>query len=200
MKNTILTLAAVTGLALAAPAPAHGQLSVELRGSLNNPVGDFGGEGGLNANSEAGLGADLIYSASQSLSVYGGWSREMFGCEACSGDDGLTSSGFEGGVKLLMNREEGVLPWIRGGLIAHKLKVEQDGAEFSSDTGLGFQAAAGVDIPLGEVLSFSPAVRYQAYQAEFDILGDEFVTAQEDVQQLSLDLALHVHLDALTAR
>lgn len=200
MRNSILTLAAVAGLAMAGPAPAQGQLSLELRGSLNNPVGDFGDAGGLEANSQAGLGADLIYNATPNLSVYGGWSREMFGCETCTGDDGINSSGFEGGVKLLMNREEGILPWIRGGLIAHKLEVQQEGVEVTSDTGLGFQASAGVDIPLGHVLSFSPAVRYQAYQAEFDVLGDEFVTAQEDVQQLSLDLALHVHLDALTAR
>ena len=203
MRNTLFTLAlaALTGAALAHPSTAEAQqgFSLELRGSLNNPVGDFGDEGGLNATSEAGLGADLIYSTSPSFSLYGGWAREMFGCEGCADDDGIHSQGFEGGVKLLMARESGALPWIRGGLIAHELTVEDGAVEATSDMGLGFQASVGVDLPLGEVLSFTPALRYQTYEAEFDLIGDEIV-AESTVQHLALDLGLHIHLNALGSR
>jgi hypothetical protein len=195
MRATILTLTALTGLALAAPPAVQAQnVSVELRGSITKPTGSFGDAGGINANGDAGLGGDIILSANPSLSFYGGWSREMFDCEGCGSDESINSSGFEGGVKLLMHRNQGVLPWVRGGIIAHELTVDQGGTETTSNMGYGFQVSGGLDIPLGEVLSFSPAIRYQQYQAEFDVIGDNFIVAQQDVKQLSADFGLHIHL------
>lgn len=195
-KNVLGATALAAVLALAAPAGAQGQLALELRGSINNPMGDFGDDEQLGASSEAGLGGDVIYSLSPNLSVYGGYEQQMFGCEGCGDDDGATSSGFQGGAKLIAYRD-GLLPWLKAGVVGRKLQLEEDGFEVESDTGVGFQVAAGVDIPLGDVLWFSPGVRYEAYDAEFDVAGD-FVTTEQAVQFLALDLGLHIHLGQLS--
>ncbi len=194
--NTLGATALAAALAFAAPSAAQGQLALEIRGSINNPMGDFGDDGGLDAKSEAGFGGDLIYSVSPNLSVYGGYEQQMFGCDGCGDDEGATSSGFEGGAKLIAYRD-GLLPWLKAGVVGRKLQLEDNGFEVESDTGVGFQVAAGVDIPLGDVLWFSPGVRYEAYDAEFDIV-DEFVTAEQSVQFLALDLGLHIHLGNLS--
>lgn len=198
----VLAAAGLVAAASVSPPEAHAQsrFSLELRGSLNNPVGDFGDEGGLEATGEASLAADLMFNLNDNLTLYGGYGREMYGCESCGDDEGLHSQGFEGGVKLLANRDEGILPWLRAGFVAHDLTADFGPAEVTSDTGLGFQAAAGVDIPLGEVLSFAPAVRYQTFDAEFDVVGDDFVVTETTVQQVALDFGLHLHLGALANR
>ena len=193
-------LTAAAGIVPSAAAAQDSRFSVELRGSLNRPLGDFGDADGLEADGEASLAGDLFIHLNDNLSVYGGYAREMFGCESCTDDEGFHASGFEGGVKLMANRQGRILPWLRGGLIAQELTADFSEGEVSSDTGIGFQIAAGVDIPLGEVLSFSPALRYQTFDADFDVVDSEFVDAEATVQHLALDFGLHIHPGALMAR
>lgn len=188
--NTRMTTLAALVAAFAATAPAvQAQISLEARGSLQQPTGDFGND----ATSEAGLAGTVFFAASPRLSLYGGYGVEMFGCEGCSGDDGFTSKGFEAGAKLNFGRSDAnVLPWVKAGATFHKLEVENGALQATSDRKVGIQAAVGLDVPLGRVLSFSPALRYQAYQAEFDVFDDALV-AQRDVGFVALDLGLHIH-------
>jgi len=191
--TTLLALAALTLAGSAAPDALQAQnVSLELRGSLTKALGDFGDV----ATSDAGLGADLIVQTSPNLSIYGGYGRDMFGQEGGGDDDNYNSQGFEAGAKLMAARESGVLPWVRGGVTLHKLTIEDGGAEFESDRNLGFQLGAGVDIPLGEVLTFSPGVRYQNYSAEFDGFVDAFDT-EASVSYLTADFGVHIHFAGL---
>lgn len=172
---------------------AQASAAVEIRGSLNYPVGDFANHSGVNARSEAGFGADFIVPAWPRVSLYVGAGREMFGCADCEGDDGFTTTGFEAGAKLLFAREGTVLPWIKAGAIYHEGRIDLGGSKGESDWGFGFQGAAGADIPLGEVLSFSPAIRYQTYTAKFPPFGLDLFRLRQPVSFFSLDLGLHIH-------
>lgn len=189
MRSTFMTLAAVTGLALTLPAAAQGQFSAEVRGSLNNPVGDFGDV----ADMGGGVGVDLIYNLTPRFSLYGGWSGAWFQCDLCEDGEEPRTSGFEGGVKLLFAREEGILPWLRVGVIANQLQQDVGPVEVTSDREVGFQLSGGVDIPLNHMFSLSPAVRYQAFDADFDV-------GTVSVQQVALDVGLHLHLSELGSR
>lgn len=189
---TTLTIACIAAGAADAPAAAQ-QVALEVRGSLPKAMGEFKDAGGIEATGDAGFGADLIFSVSPNLSLFGGWGQDGFGCQGCSDDDGVVSRGFEGGAKLILGPGDSVLPWLRVGVLVHQLHVDRGSLDATSDAGVGFQASAGLDLPLGDVLSFSPAVRYQQYQAEFDVLGDLLV-AQEEVSYLTLDFGLHIHL------
>lgn len=194
MYRRMMAATAVLGLALAgASAPASAQevrgLAVEVRGGFNMPIGDFSDRG---AESEAGYAADLIVNLSPAVSVYGGWAKDQFGCDCPDAVD-LWVSGPELGVKLLAMRSNRVLPWARVGVTYHELGGEAGGLDVTSDRGIGIQASLGVDIPLGEVLSVSPALRYQGMTADFNGPFDVF-TAQQQVRFLSLDIGAHFHL------
>ncbi|MEQ9399885.1 MAG: outer membrane beta-barrel protein [Longimicrobiales bacterium] len=188
MNKTTTLAALVAAFAIAAPA-AQAQISLEARGSIQNPTGDFGDD----ATSEAGFAGAVFFNVSPRLSLYGGYGVETFGCEGCNDDDGYQSKGFEGGAKFILTpTPTGVLPWVRAGATFHDLEVESGAFRATSDRKVGFQASAGVDIPLGQVLSFSPALRYQAYTAEFDVISDNIV-AERDVAFLALDFGVHIH-------
>lgn len=196
MRYRILPMVAflVFFFGLAAEADAQPRPALEVRGGLNLPTGDFGDSDGLDAESLVGLGADVIVPLSSRVSFYGGIGTEMFDCAGCEGDDGISTLGLEGGAKLfLVSKDRRVLPWIKAGATYERLSITYGDVESDSEWGLGFQAAVGADIPLGEVLSFSPALRYQMSTAEWKPLGLDFIDAETDVRYLSLDLGLHIH-------
>jgi hypothetical protein len=198
MRSLIVTttLAATAAFAHASTVSAQA-LSVELRGGLDRSVSEFRDPGGLEARGDAGFGGDLIFNVSEMLSIYGGYAWDRFGCDGCGDGEWITSRGFEGGAKILFGAApfSGALsPWLRAGVVANKLKVDDGTFEVTSDTGIGFQAALGIDLPLGEVLSFSPAIRYQRFPAEFEGVGG-IVVAEETVSYISLDFGLHIHPD-----
>ncbi len=177
-KNRTWILALATAAAVAiVPSAASAQVSLEFRGGLQTPTGDLDDV----ADGNAGFGGDIFFNVSPQLSIYGGYGIENF-------DEDINSSGFEAGAKFILSSTgEGVLPWIRAGAILHELEFE-NGA--TSDRGLGFQTSAGVDIPLGQVLSFSPAVRYQRVSPEFDTLIGSF---EGTAGFFSLDFGVHIH-------
>ncbi len=195
MRRIAITLLITLVMTLIQAGETEGQAlpALEIRGGLNLPVGDFSGSPGIDAESEAGFGGDLIVPLNPRLSVYAGAGREMFGCAQCEGDDEFTTTGFEAGGKILFTREGSVLPWVKAGLTYHKAKLKLGAVEGESDWGPGLQVAAGLDIPLGRVLSFSPAVRYQTYNADFHSSGLDLFDLKQDVSFLSLDLGLHIH-------
>ena len=188
IRSTALAFAVALSGTLAA-APASAQISLEGRGSLQYPTGDFGD----GAKSEAGLGLDVFFNVSPALSIYAGYTRDQFGCDQCGNDDGWSTNGLEAGAKLLFAREGSILPWARVGGVWQRLEIDADGSEANSDRELGLQVSGGLDIPLGEVLSFSPAIRYQTWTADFEPVPG-LITAEQEVSFLALDLGLHVHL------
>lgn len=187
MKHLDTVAAAVLALSLVAMPVDAQQISFEGRGALTFPTGDFGDR----ADGDAGFGADVFVNVSPRLSVYGGYQYEMYECAGCD-TDGYTANGFEAGAKLLFSREGGILPWAKIGAIFNTLEVEEGLVDAESDRGIGLQAAVGADIPLGETLSFSPALRYQTWSADFDVFG-ELTEVEVDVSSFALDLGLHVH-------
>jgi hypothetical protein len=184
-------------LALAASMPAlwapeadaqQRALSFDARGGYGFPISDFGDS----VESDFGFGAGLVFSLTDSFGIYGGWARDAFGCDelvVCDGDSQVKVQGLEVGVKFLIPTESRILPWLKAGLIAHEVKLETDVFESESDREYGFQAAAGLDFPLGEVVSVSPGLRFNMLEA-----SDDAGIADPEVKYLSFDLGLHFHI------
>jgi hypothetical protein len=97
--------------------------------------------------------------------------------------------GFEGGVKAQFSTESTIYPWIKVGLTSKEVEFEGETFTFESDRKIGFQGAFGVDYPLGEVLSVSPAVRVNLMSVDDDDFFDD-----PDVRFLTFDLGVHIHL------
>jgi hypothetical protein len=162
-------------------------LSFDVRGSYGFPIGDFGD----NAGYDFGFGAGALLSFTPSFGVYGGWARDSFGCDNLLCDEGsqLHVSGFEVGGKFMIPTANRILPWLKAGLVAHKTTFDAGSIEFESDRTLGFQAAGGLDFPLGDVLSVSPGLRFTMLENDQDGFFSE-----PEVRFLSFDLGLHIHI------
>lgn len=189
-------------VAPAAPAQQILPVSLEVRGGLGFPMGDFPTRGLVAQEAvESGDGFALrgTYNLIPLLGVYAGFERYSFGVdeeEAAGPDLNFVDSGFSAGAQLSLPLAmlAGVSPWIRGGAIFHILDYELEEiagveANTSSDRTLGFEAGAGVDIPLGQVLSFTPGVTYRSYEPQFDGLTDG-----ERLSYLAVEMGLRVRL------
>lgn len=170
------------------------ETALELRGGINLPVGDFSDTPGVDAKSVAGFGADLLLPVHRRIAVYVGGGREIFDCRRCQGEDEVLTTGLGVGTKAFLPMGPiSWAPWFKVGAVYHRLDFEVAGISGESDWGLGFQAAVGLDIPLGEVLAFSPAVRYHSHTAELESPDLDFLEVEEDVRFFSFDLAIVVH-------
>lgn len=179
-------LAMGMGLFALPGAAQDSRVSFEVRGGYDFPIGDFSDSG---IDSEFGFGANAVYTFTPQVSVYAGWGRDQFDCDMCGGDDDIHSSGFEGGVKLHPRRASNAHPWARIGAIYHNFAGQVSGEDFESNRQVGLQLGLGVDLPLGEVLSVTPAVRFNSWTAKFEgALGLDPLETQRPVRYLAIDI------------
>lgn len=163
----------LSALSLVAVAPrAHAQipLSIDVRGGAALPQGDLGDDAALGADMGWGFEGSVGLALTPMFSLYGGGSRYVFEREGNTiGSDGeFVDLGFHAGAKVsLAPVVLGASPWVRGGVIFHDLEQDDAGAtEEDTSTKPGFEVGAGLEIPLGRVLSFTPGARYHSYRQE----------------------------------
>jgi len=148
----------VAGLLLmAAPGSATAQWSVEGRVGSAMPSGELTDASGLNQTAGPAFAADATYAFNSTWSAYGGLGRQRFNCNDCSTD--VSTTGFDGGVKVRFGSSGTATPWLRGGFMLHQPAV--DGV--SRDWGLGVGSAVGIDWLLNPQISIVPALRFNSY-------------------------------------
>lgn len=177
--------AAAGALALACAAalasPASGQeLTLEL--AAGAAVGNLTeAEAGLELVPGPALGAIVDVGVAPGLAAYLGYTRSSFGCEEgfCAGRDAtVTSHGAVAGARWGRG-----LPWARAGLALQSARVDALGSEEGGrDFGLGFEAAAGVELEVAGV-RVRPGVRWLRHDAS---------TAQGDAHVTVLELAVGI--------
>lgn len=194
-KSTgLLALVATLGFAGAATAQTGptSPFSIEVRGGAAIPQGDLKDEG--DAKTGYTFGANATFQATPMLGIYAGWSRNSFGIEDAD-DASFVDQGFDAGVKLSFGGGTlPVSPFVRAGAVFHKISAEgSEGGvdvEIESDNAIGFDVGAGVAIPLGPRMSFTPAVSY----SKFSTGDDEDVFADVDVGGIRLDVGLNFRI------
>lgn len=189
MKKILFgTAAAVLALSLAGN--AHAQvaglpLSIEVRGGAAFPTGDDFGSDEAGAETGYGFGANVFVGLTPLLGIYGGYSQFEFGADVdavgldfdfpAGADVDYRDNGFNLGAQVTfspLSSLSGVTPWLRGGATLREFEIEVEDADVessvSTDRDLGFEAGGGLNIPLGEVISVTPGVRYVSFDPEFD--------------------------------
>lgn len=136
-------------------APLRAQLAVELRGGA--PVGNHApAAAGLQLVPGAAFGAALEYRLARAISVYAAATQASFGCEEglCTGQTvTFTTRGAGAGVRL----HPAGLPWLRAGAIYYgTTAATADGRDDAGDPALGYEAGAGVTLPLGQRVRLLP--------------------------------------------
>jgi len=190
MKRLVSSGLLAVALVAAAEVQAQGILpfSVEARGGLAFPTTDFPtGNGGVGeAENGVGFGVNATFSFLPGIAVYGGWDRVTFGAGDNVGggsESEFVDQGFAVGGKLSLplGLLVGVSPWVKGGALIRTLDLQGDDgvslfADDESGRSTGFEVGAGVDIPLGLVLSFTPGVTYRTYKPDFGGTSDNSVS------------------------
>lgn len=159
MRRLAYAAATLAAMLVAAPAAGQGMLPfmVEGRGGLAFPTGEFGDGLGLGYS----LGANAIFNVTPMFGVYGGYTfitfdfdDDLFG----DTDETFDVQGFDAGV-LVNLPAAGLSPYLRGGVVFYEAGL--------ADRELGFQGGAGLNYPLGPVISITPEVSYVQIPAEF---------------------------------
>ncbi|HEX6368347.1 MAG TPA: hypothetical protein VF006_05410 [Longimicrobium sp.] len=157
-----LRRAGALALACAAAGPLTAQrtgvipLSVEARGGIAIPAGDF-----RNA-AEAGPAGEVsaTWHALPLIGFYAAYQRNRFPYDGTGTRETLTDAGFAVGVRvavptLLIPAD----PWIRAGMVAHQL----DGRSLTEDAKRAWEAGAGLAFPLARGLVLTPGVLWTRY-------------------------------------
>lgn len=158
-----LALAAVFSLPGVVEAQRTSAFSATLRGGAALPTSDFGEE----VDTGWGFSGDVQFAFHPRVGVYAGYNWHDFDGEGDS-EASISSQGWNGGLQLILVPRDGVLPWARAGVVYMKLDGDDDTGDFETDTELGFEAAIGLDWPLGDVLTFVPMIRYVGYEVDLD--------------------------------
>jgi hypothetical protein len=185
--SCMLMAVALAGTAL--PLEAQERWSVEFTGGPAVPTGDLG-----NLDLDAGLafGASVSARVMPHLSLYGGWDWVHFSSDgsAAGGELDVEETGYGLGLRFEHPlRGEVGFPKLRlqaGGTYKH-IEVEDEEGERIADSGhgLGWEAGAGLVMPLGARWTLTPMVRYRSLSRDLD-LGP--VDPSVELQYLTFEL------------
>lgn len=175
---------AILAMALCPEAAVAQRFGLEVRGGA--AVGSYTATAaGLDVIPALAFGAALEARLSGPFSAYLGFSRTSFGCEEgfCAARDvSLTSQGLVAGARW----GPGLL-WLRAGLALRSLRLTADGEKETSDLGVGWDLAGGLEITLTDRFRLRPGLTYLRHTAATD-QGDGHVAA------LALEIGVGVAL------
>jgi hypothetical protein len=148
---------AVLALAGAGAHPLAAQLlplSLEARGGAALPSAEF-----RDAASGGPAGElSATWHALPRVGVYGAYQWNRFSWDTVDGH--ATDAGFAVGVRIALPTPLlPIDPWIRAGVVAHRLDAET----LDEDAGFGWEAGGGLAFPLARGLTLTPGVLWTRY-------------------------------------
>ena len=174
MKKIIMGAAALTvaALTLASPASCQQRWAFEVRSQ-----GSIGTQDVERESSEYGFGyeASLQYRFVEHVSAYAGWDWTRFNAfESIAGPDmDMEETGYAMGLRFEhpFSAGERAAYWVRGGATINHLELENTDGDVvdNSGHGLGWEAGAGVALPLGQNWMMTPGLRYRSLNRDLGI-------------------------------
>ena len=171
MKKLLLTIVALTLLTVFNQSRAQDKWSLELRPGVNYATQDI-----ADANLELGFGTELTiaYRFMPHLAAYAGWSYNNFAVDQsfAGADASFEETGYSFGFQFIHPIGESTLSYlVRVGGTYNHIEIENNDGDIIIDSGhgLGWQAEAGLVIPLNERFSFLPSVRYRSLNRDIEI-------------------------------
>lgn len=189
MKKLLLTIVALTLLTVFNQSQAQDKWSLELRPGVNYATQDI-----ADANLELGFGTELTiaYRFMPHLAAYAGWSYNNFAVDQsfAGPDASFEETGYTFGFQFIHPIGESTLSYIvRVGGTYNHIEIENNDGDIIIDSGhgLGWQAEAGLMIPLSDKFSLLPSVRYRSLSREIEI---ENINTSVDLNYLSVGVGL----------
>ena len=189
MKKLLFTIVALTLLTVFNQSIAQDKWSLELRPGVNYATQDI-----ADANLELGFGTELTiaYRFMPHLAAYAGWSYNNFAVDQsfAGTDASFEETGYTFGLQFIHPiGESGLSYLVRAGGTYNHIEIENNDGDIIIDSGhgLGWQAEAGLVIPLSERFSLLPSVSYRSLNRDIKI---ENVSTSVDLNYLSVGVGL----------
>lgn len=191
MKNLIITIAALLVLSgfNQITAQTNNRWSLEFRPGVDYATTDI-------SNADLGIGfgfeGTIAYRFMPHLAAYAGWSWNHFAVDRsfAGSDASFEETGYTFGLQFIHPIGETTLSYlIRLGGTYNHIEIENSNGDIIIDSGhgLGWQAEAGLVIPLSEKFSLLPSVRYRSLSREIEI---ENINTSVDLNYLSVGAGL----------
>jgi hypothetical protein len=190
MKTKVLIAVAVLALTLSGFAQEkEKRFGFEVSGGASFATSNLGG-----ANLQLGFGGEGIfhYRFMPHLGVYAGWGYNAFSSEnSFAGNEiDFEETGYVFGLQF--KHPIGISPvsyYVRAGGLYNHIEIENTDGDIIGDTGHGFgwQAAGGVDIPLGRNWSLTPGVKFNSLSGDVNMEG---TTTQLDLNYIQVRVGI----------
>ena len=189
MKKLLLSTAVLIMFLLFNQTIAQDKWSLEFRPGVNYATQDI-----ADADLELGFGTELTiaYRFMPHLAAYAGWSYNNFAVDQsfAGPDASFEETGYTFGFQFIHPIGESTLSYLvrLGGTYNH-IEIENNAGDIIIDSGhgLGWQAEAGLVIPLSEKFSLLPSVRYRSLNRDIEI---ENVNTSVNLNYLSVGVGL----------
>ena len=189
MKKLLLTIVALTLLTGLNQSIAQDKWSLEFRPGINYATQDI-----ADADLELGFGTELTiaYRFMPHLAAYAGWSYNNFAVDQsfAGPDASFEETGYTFGFQFIHPIGKSTLSYlVRVGGTYNHIEIENNDGDIIIDSGhgLGWQAEAGLVIPLSERFSLLPSVRYRSLNRDIEI---EDVNTSVNLNYLSVGVGL----------
>jgi hypothetical protein len=189
MKKSLLTIAALILLTLFSQSYAQNKWGLEFRPGINYATQDIS-----DADIGIGFGAELTiaYRFMPHLAAYAGWSYNNFAVnQSFAGPDAsFEETGYTFGFQFIHPIGESDIKYlVRAGGTYNHIEIENNEGDIIIDSGhgLGWQAEAGLVIPLSDKFSLLPSVRYRSLNRDVEINN---VITSVDLNYLSVGVGL----------
>lgn len=173
MMRRILSLAATLPLCLL-PGGALGQSrwSGEVTGDAAFATQKLAG---AELRTGGGFGANVRFLVQPHLAAYAGWEWHMQQTDELLPGQmlDLNDNGYTLGLRFEHPLAGPTAGWLRAGALYNHIEVEEDDGSLIHDTdhGFGWEAGAGLTIPLGARLGVTPGVRFRSLSRDITVGG-----------------------------
>lgn len=171
-SRTVAAAALPLFLLAGRPALAQSRWSLEASGDAAFPTRSLVG---ADLKTGAGFGANARYRFMPHLAAYAGWEWHMQQTEQLVVGEtlDLNDTGYTFGLRFehpLVARTAG---WLRAGGLANHIEIENANGDIIQDTGhgLGWEAGAGLTVPIGPRLALTPGLRYRTLSRDISVGG-----------------------------
>ena len=189
MKKLLLSTAVLIMFVHFNQTIAQDKWSLEFRPGVDYATQDI-----ADADLGIGFGAELTiaYRFMPHLAAYAGWSYNNFAVDQsfAGPDASFEETGYTFGLQFIHPiGESGLSYLVRAGGTYNHIEIENNDGDIIIDSGhgLGWQAEAGLVIPLSEKFSLLPSLRYRSLNRDIEI---ENVSTSVDLNYLSVGVGL----------
>lgn len=149
--------------------------------------------GDADLNPGFGFEANLTYRFMPHLSAYAGWGWQRFGSDGsfAGAEMDFEETGYRFGLQFM--HPLGATPvdyFVRAGGIYNHIELENSDGDITADSGhgLGWQAGAGIAVPVGAKWRLMPGLRYQSLSRAVNV---GTVSTDVDLTYVALEVGFH---------